>query len=122
MLLVSLLFLIIIVFTFKLNYNIFFGLLLGYLFAVIGFGLSVIAIEAMIKMKSVAIYYILFFARMSVYCIPIIIYAIFPKEFNIYTIIFGISFFLFSSIISNMLPINVKNRKEIKNARNKLNI
>lgn len=112
-LLVSIL-LIIIKFSIGTNWSYLYGFLLGYIFLLIGFIISVFSINLMIKYKSLFIFIFFFFIRMGFYSIPIILSSFFPNLINIFTVVSSLSLIWISAVFTNFLPIDKKNRKGMK--------
>ncbi len=101
--------------TLKRDWTLYSGLVLGYLFSLIGF--LIICFSGWLLSISLNKYFfiLLYLVRLVIYAIPIVIYAENTSFFSIYTIIVGISLCPLSSLFANVkFPIR-KHRKEEKN-------
>ncbi len=107
--------LLIIKYVFVLKFNLLWGFSLGYVFACASFFVGVISIKLTLKYKLVFLYYFLFFARMFVYGIPIVIYSQFESAFNILTIVIGLSIVWISTFMTSIFLNFKERRKEVKN-------
>ncbi|AKM53711.1 hypothetical protein SERIO_v1c01140 [Spiroplasma eriocheiris] len=88
--------------TLKWSWTLYSGLMLGYLFSLIGF--LIILFSGWLLSISLNKYFfvLMYLVRLMIYAIPIIIYAYWDEYFNIFTIIIGLSIFSFSALFLNI--------------------
>ncbi|WP_416375138.1 MG406 family protein [Spiroplasma poulsonii] len=98
--------------TLKQDWTLYSGLVLGYLFSLIGF--LIICFSGWLLSISLNKYFfiLLYLVRLVIYAIPIVIYANNTSFFSIYTVIVGISLCPLSSLFVNIKFSSHKHRKE----------
>ncbi|KAF0850126.1 MAG: MG406 family protein [Spiroplasma poulsonii] len=98
--------------TLKQDWTLYSGLVLGYLFSLIGF--LIICFSGWLLSISLNKYFfiLLYLVRLVIYAIPIVIYAKNTSFFSIYTVIVGISLCPLSSLFVNIKFSSHKHRKE----------
>ncbi|WP_419335376.1 MG406 family protein [Spiroplasma endosymbiont of Sarcophaga variegata] len=98
--------------TLKQDWTLYSGLVLGYLFSLIGF--LIICFSGWLLSISLNKYFfiLLYLVRLVIYSIPIVIYAKNTSFFSIYTVIVGISLCPLSSLFVNIKFSSHKHRKE----------
>lgn len=86
----------------NLKYNVFTGVICGYLFAIIGFFLLILANKTLILSLNKYLFLIVSLLKISVLAIPIIMSAFLPNVFDLWTTLIGLIIVHLSIYISNV--------------------